>query len=184
MNDTVHILGISGSLRKDSYNTAALRAAQELAPAGMKIEIADISQLPLYHADVQAQGFPEVVQKLGAQIRTADGLLFACPEYNYSVSGVLKNAIDWVSRLDKQPFAGKHAAIMGASIGMLGTARAQYHLRQIGVFVDLRFLNRPEVMIAKAQDRFDSVGKLTDAPTRELIAKLLIALRDSISARK
>ena len=180
----ITILGISGSLRKSSYNTAALHAAQELVPAGMKIEIADISQIPLYNSDDQAKGFPAAVQKLGEQIRAADGLLFASPEYNYSVSGVLKNAIDWISRMDKQPFAGKPSAIVGASMGMLGTARAQYHLRQIGVFVDLRFLNRPEVMIAKAQDRFDSAGKLTDAPTRELLGKLLLALRDSIPARK
>ena len=180
----ITILGISGSLRKDSYNTATLHAAQELVPAGVKIEIADISQIPLYNADDQAKAFPDAVKKLGDQIRAADALLFASPEYNYSVSAVLKNAIDWVSRMDKQPFAGKPAAVVGASMGLLGTARAQYHLRQIGVFVDLRFINRPEVMIGKAQDRFDSTGKLTDAPTRELLGKLLLALRDSIPARK
>ena len=184
MSDTLTILGISGSLRKGSYNTAALHAAQELLPAGVKLEIADISQLPLYNADLQAQGFPDAVNQLGIKIRAADALLFSSPEYNYSVSGVLKNAIDWVSRLDKQPFAGKPAAIIGASMGILGTARAQYHLRQIGVFLDLRFINRPEVMIGKAQERFDADGKLTDTATRDLIAKQMIALHAAIAARK
>ena len=184
MSDTLTILGISGSLRKGSYNTAALHAAQELLPEGTRLDIADISDLPLYNADLQTQGFPDAVTRLGAQIRAADALLFSSPEYNYSVSGVLKNAIDWVSRLDKQPFAGKPAAIIGASMGILGTARAQYHLRQIGVFLDLRFINRPEVMIGKAQDRFDAEGRLTDSMTRDLIAKQMTALRDAVLAHR
>lgn len=184
MNNTLTVLGISGSLRKGSYNTAALRAAGALMPAGATLEVADISQLPLYNADLQAQGFPDAVTRLGARIRAADALLFASPEYNYSVSGVLKNAIDWVSRLDQQPFAGKPAAIIGASIGILGTARAQYHLRQIGVFVDLRFINKPEVMIGKAQERFDAEGNLTDSATRDLIAKQMAALCGAAAARK
>ena len=126
----------------------------------------------------------EAVQKLGEQIRAADGLLFATPEYNYSVSGVLKNTIDWISRLKDQPFAGKTAAICGASMGALGTARAQYHLRQIGVFVDLRFINKPEVMIATAHERFDAEGKLTHEPTRKFVGDLLLALRDAVRSSK
>lgn len=178
------ILALSGSLRRASYNTAALRAAQELAPAaGLHIEIADLSTLPLYDGDVQDRGFPEVVQALGERIRQADALLFACPEYNYSISGVLKNALDWVSRLKPQPCEGKPAAIIGASQGALGTSRAQYDLRKIGVALDLRFLNRPEVMIAKAQDRFDAEGKLTDTATRELLSKLLVALSKNLPPR-
>lgn len=173
----IQVLALSGSLRKASYNTAALRAAQELAPAaGLQIELADLSVLPLYDGDVEKAGFPAEVQALGERIRKADAVLFGCPEYNYSISGVLKNAIDWVSRLKPQPFEAKPAAIIGASQGTLGTARAQYDLRKIGTALDLRLLNRPEVMIAKAQDRFDADGKLTDTSTRDLIAKLLATL--------
>jgi chromate reductase len=176
MNDFT-VLGISGSLRKDSYNTAALRAAIELAPAGMTIKTADISQIPVYNDDVRAVGWPASVQTFREQIRQADALLFVTPEYNYSVPGVLKNAIDWASRPPDQPFAGKPAAVMGVSVGALGTARAQYHLRQIGVFLDLRFFNKPEVMIGPSSERFNAEGHLTHQPTREHIGKLLAALQ-------
>jgi chromate reductase len=174
----LRILGISGSLRKGSYNTAALRAARELAPAELEVEILVTPALPIYDADLQAQGLPADVQAVGEKIRAADGLLFATPEYNYSVPGGLKNLIDWVSRLQNQPFAGKPAAVMGASPGATGTARAQYHLRQSGVFLDLRFLNKPEVMIANAAERFDAQGRLTHDKTREMLGKLMLALRD------
>jgi chromate reductase len=180
MADTIRILGISGSLRKASFNTALLHAAQELAPPDLHLDIADISQIPLYNTDVQAHAFPDAVQKLAEQIRAADGLLFATPEYNYSVSGVLKNTIDWVSRIKNQPFAGKSAAICGASVGILGTARAQYHLRQIGVYLDMRFLNKPEVMVGTAHERFDTEGKLTHEPTRKFVGDLMVALRDAV----
>jgi chromate reductase, NAD(P)H dehydrogenase (quinone) len=172
------ILGISGSLRKASYNTAALRVASEVAPEGVAIEIADISEIPLYNDDVRAQGYPAAVERFREQIRAADALLFATPEYNYSLPGVLKNAIDWASRPPDQPLAGKPAALMGASGGPVGTARAQYHLRQIGVFVDLKFVNKPEVMIGAVQDRCDAEGKLIHEPTREMIKKLVAALVD------
>ncbi len=181
---TIKVLGISGSLRKDSLNTAALRAAIELAPADVEIEIADISDLPLYNDDVREQGYPPSVQRLREQVHAADALLFATPEYNYSIPGVLKNAIDWVSRPPAQPFAGKPAAIMGASPGAIGTARAQYHLRQVGVFLDLHFLNKPEVMIGSAGTRFDANGHLTDTATREHVQKLLVALRDATLAQQ
>jgi chromate reductase, NAD(P)H dehydrogenase (quinone) len=183
-NKTVNILGISGSLRKGSYNTATLHAAQELAPPELSIQIADISQIPLYNGDVQAQGIPAPVEHLIEQIRAADGLLIATPEYNYSVSGVLKNTIDWVSRAKNQPFAGKPIALCGASMGVLGTARAQYHLRQIGVFLDMRILNKPEVMIGTAHERFDANGKLTHEATRKFLGDLLIALRDWVKAHQ
>ncbi|WP_026352939.1 NAD(P)H-dependent oxidoreductase [Solimonas variicoloris] len=171
-------LALSGSLRRASYNTAALRACQALAPEDMQIDIGSIADVPLYDADRQAEGYPEAVLRLARQIAEADALLFAMPEYNYSVPGTLKNAIDWVSRLQPNPFAGKPAAIIGASSGMLGTARAQYHLRQIGVYLDLRFLNKPEVMIGHAPERFDASGQLVHEPTRELLGKFLLALRE------
>ncbi len=181
----IKVLGISGSLRRGSFNTAALREATRLAPAGMVIELADISEIPLYNEDIYAQGFPPSVDRLREQIRAADALLIATPEYNYSVSGVLKNTIDWVSRPPEQPFAGKPVALMGASAGRFGTARAQYHLRQSMVFLDMRPLNRPELMIASAQKLFDEQGNLTDEATREYLRGLLVALQDwTLSHRK
>ncbi|HZS85638.1 MAG TPA: NADPH-dependent FMN reductase [Stellaceae bacterium] len=173
---TLTVLGISGSLRKGSYNTAALRAAQELAPPGMAIETIGISALPLYNEDVRAAGFPPAVQELRRRIAAADALLFVTPEYNYSMPGVLKNAIDWASRPPDQPFNDKPVAIMGASPGMIGTARAQYHLRQSCVFLNMHVLNKPEVMIANAASRFDAEGRLTDEATRGFIRDLLTAL--------
>ena len=170
------VLAMVGSLRKGSYNKLALRAAIELKPAGMEIESADIGVLPLYNDDVRTEGYPPEVQKIRDQVKAADAILFVTPEYNYSVPGVLKNAIDWCSRPPDQPLDGKPAAIMGASTGRLGTARAQYHLRQTGVFVNLHFLNRPEVMLANAAKLFDESGRLTDEPTRKFISDLLVAL--------
>jgi len=170
------ILGISGSLRKGSYNSSLLRTAQTLAPGGVTIEIADISDIPLYNEDVREQGYPPSTLRFREQIRAADALLFVTPEYNYSVPGVLKNAIDWASRPPDQPFAGKFAGVMGASMGATGTARAQYHLRQIGVFLDLHFMNRPEIMVAAAHEKFDAQGNLTDETTRNYVQKFLAAL--------
>ncbi len=172
----IRILGISGSLRKGSYNSAALRAAAGLVPAGATMEIFDISNFPLYNEDVKAQDFPEPVQRLREKIAAADGLVFATPEYNYSTSGVLKNAIDWASRPPEQPFNDKAVAILGASGGVIGTARAQYHLRQIGVFLNMRFVNKPEVMIGGAASKFDASGTLTDETTKGLIRDLMAEL--------
>lgn len=176
MNQALRIVGISGSLRTGSYNTAALKVAQSLAPEGVTFDIVDISQLPLYNSDVDRDGPPEAVKTLFAQIANADGFLFVTPEYNYSVSAPLKNAIDWASRGRPMPFSDKAAAVMGASMGALGTARAQYHLRQIGVFLNLHFVNKPEVMIAAAHTRFDAEGNLTDETTRTLIRQLVESL--------
>lgn len=176
MADELKVLGISGSLRKGSINSAALRAAVELAPPGMTIETFDIAPIPLYNEDVKEQGFPEPVQRLREAIRAADALLLVTPEYNYSVPGVLKNAIDWASRPPEQPFLDKPIAIMGASPGALGTARAQYHLRQCFVFLNAPVLLRPEVMIAQAGQKFDASGKLTDETTAKFIGDLLAAL--------
>jgi chromate reductase len=173
---TLDVLGISGSLRKGSYNTAALRAAQELAPAGMSIEIGSIAGIPIYDADVQAEGFPTPVAELAERMRKADAVLIASPEYNYSIPGGLKNAIDWLSRLPEQPFAGKPVDMIGASMSLLGAARAQYHLRQSFVFLDALPMNKPEVFITLAQTKFDAEGRLTDEPTRKFLAANLEAL--------
>jgi len=178
MNDKIHILGFSGSLRQGSYNTALLRAAQEMLPEGMTLEIFDVSPIPLYNADVQDRGFPEVIGRFKDRIAAADALLIATPEYNYSMSGVLKNAIDWVSRHPAQPLSGKPAAIMGASMGMMGTSRAQYHLRQVCVFVNLLVMPRPEVFVPQAHEKFDASGRLKDEDTRQHLRKLLEALAD------
>lgn len=176
MNQPIRIVGFSGSLRTGSYNTAALKVAQSLAPEGVSIDIVDISQLPLYNNDADRDGPPEAVKTFLAQVANADGFLFVTPEYNYSVSAPLKNAIDWASRGRPQPFNDKAAAIMGASMGALGTARAQYHLRQIGVFLNLHFVNKPEVMIGAAHTKFDAEGNLTDETTRTFIQQLVESL--------
>ena len=172
----IKVLGICGSLRKGSYNMAALRTAIALKPPGMNVEVADISQIPLYNEDVRAQGFPPPVQKLRDQIAAADALLFACPEYNYSMSGVLKNAIDWASRPPDQPFAGKPCAILGAAAGMAGSARAQGDLRRSMVFLDMHPLNKPEVLIGQAQTKFDENGNLTDEAAKGFIRDMMAAL--------
>ncbi|MEJ0018349.1 MAG: NADPH-dependent FMN reductase [Acetobacteraceae bacterium] len=173
----VRILGIAGSLRRGSHNAAVLRVAQELAPAGLTIDIFDIAPIPLYNEDVRQQGFPAPVEDLRARIKAADGLLFVTPEYNYSVPGVLKNAIDWASRPPEQPFDGKPIGLMGGSAGAMGTGRAQYHLRQCFIFLNGLVMNRPEVMIPAVQTKFDAEGKLTDQATRDFIAAHLTALK-------
>lgn len=177
MSDPVRILGFSGSLRAGSLNAALLRAAGELLPEGAVLEWADWRELPVYDQDLEAGGqAPPSVVRLREQVAAAHAVLFATPEYNYSVPGGLKNAIDWVSRARPQPFDGKPAALMGASMGLLGTARAQYHLRQIGVFLNLRFVNKPEVMVGAAHTKVDAEGRLTDETARKLIGQLVAAL--------
>jgi chromate reductase len=170
------ILGISGSLRKGSFNTALLRAAIELAPAGMTIEEHSLAAIPMYNDDLRQAGYPASVQALRQAVAAADALLFVTPEYNYSLPGMLKNAIDWVSRPPDQPFAGKPCAIMSTSGGTLGGARAQYHLRQICVFVDLHPLNKPEIIVPSATEKFDAELRLTDEATRKKVAAQLEAL--------
>jgi len=173
----IKVLGICGSLRKGSFNMMALRVAQGLAPEGMTIDIADISAFPLYNEDVKAQGFPPAVQTLRDQIAAADALLFATPEYNYSISGVLKNAIDWASRPPDQPFNWKPCAIISASGSLLGGVRAQYHLRHMCVSLNCFPLNNPQVYITEAPKKFDAEGRLTDQPTRDFIRQLMTELK-------
>jgi chromate reductase len=177
MPQPVHVLGFSGSLRKNSFNTGLLRAAREMLPEGMTLEIFDLSPIPLFNQDLSDAGaFPQPVVEFKARIKAADALLIATPEYNYSVPGVLKNAIDWASRpITESPFHNKPAALMGAG-GAMGTSRAQYHLRQTAVFLNLRMVNRPEVTVPYAQQKFDVSGNLTDETTRGFLRKLLEAL--------
>lgn len=176
MNNPMRILGIAGSLRDASYNRGALRAAKELAPEGAELEIFDLDGIPGFNQDDEGNP-PEKVTELKRKIRDADAILFVTPEYNYSIPGVLKNAIDWASRpYGDSAWDGKPAAIMGASVGGIATARAQYHLRQIMVFLNMFPLNRPEVMIAGAAEKFDEAGNLTDEKTKDHIRKQLEAL--------
>lgn len=174
----MNVLGISGSLRQGSYNSMALRAAQKLAPAGIGITIADIAGIPLYNDDVRVAGEPASVAELKAKVRAADAVLIVTPEYNFSIPGVLKNTLDWLSRPPEPPFAGKPVAIMGASPGPVGTARVQYDLRKVMVFLDAFTVNKPEVFISFAQNKFDAQGNLTDEPTAKFIADLLLALQN------
>jgi chromate reductase len=177
---TIKILGIAGSLRKGSYNRAALKAAQGLVPAGATLEILDLPDLPGFNQDSEKSP-PAAVTDMKARIRAADAILLATPEYNYSIPGVLKNAIDWASRpYGDSAWKGKPVAIMGASPGALGTARAQYDLRKCFVFLDMPVVNQPEVMISAAADKFDKDGNLTDAKAKELIGKVLVGLCDLV----
>jgi chromate reductase, NAD(P)H dehydrogenase (quinone) len=170
MSEPIKLVAFCGSLRKASFNRMALNAFIERLPAGTSAQIIEIDW-PLYNADIQAQGFPDKVQAAQKAMVEADGLVLVTPEYNYGPSGVLKNAIDWLSRMTPQPFAAKPIAMFGASGGVLGTARAQYQLRQIMVFLDGRPVNKPEVMIGAAQTRFAD-GKLIDEATGKLLAEL------------
>jgi chromate reductase, NAD(P)H dehydrogenase (quinone) len=178
MSKHIRILGIAGSLRRQSYNRALLRAAAQLAPEGAAIDIYEIDGIPGFSEDDE-QDPPAKVVELKRRIREADAVLFVTPEYNYSVPGVLKNSIDWASRpYGDSAWAGKPAAIMGATIGATGTARAQYHLRQIMVFLNMFPINQPEVLIANAHERFDADGNLTDEKTKEYIRQLVQSLVD------
>ncbi len=173
MNDVVKILGFAGSLRKGSYNRSLLRAAQELVPRDATLEVFDLGGIPIFNQDLEDQP-AETVKEFKAKIRAADAILIVTPEYNYSIPGVLKNAIDCASRpYGDNAFEHKPVAIMGASIGMAGTARAHYHLRQSFVFLSCFALNQPEVMVPFAQDKIDKDGNVADVNTREKIKELL-----------
>jgi chromate reductase len=174
--NTISILGFAGSLRKGSYNRALLRAAMALIPAGASLESFDLAPIPPFNQDLEGQP-PATVKTFKEKIRAADAILIATPEYNYSVPGVLKNAIDWASRpYGDNAFDGKPVAIMGASIGMLGTARAQYHLRQSIVFLNMYPVNQPEVMVPYAPNCINEQGVVTDQMTLDKIKDLLEAL--------
>lgn len=176
MAKSFRILGFAGSLRKDSYNRALLRAALELVPEGIELEIFDLEGIPLFNQDLENQP-AEKLKEFKSKLKAADAILISTPEYNYSIPGVLKNAIDCASRpYGDNAFDLKPVAIMGTSIGMLGTARAQYHLRQCFVFLNCFGLNQPEVIVPFAAEKFDAEGRLTDQKTREKVRQLLEAL--------
>lgn len=171
--EPITIFGFAGSLRKGSYNKALLRTALQLLPKDAKLEIFDIEGIPLFNQDIEKQ-MPEKVKEFKAKIKGADAILVATPEYNYSMPGVLKNAIDWASRpYGDNSFEGKPVAIMSASPGMFGGARAQYHLRQTLVFLDMHPVNKPEVMVPFAHEKVNEQGIIADAKTREKIKDLL-----------
>ena len=174
----VRILGFAGSLRQGSYNRALLRAASELAPGDMLIEIFDLIQIPLYNADVEARGDPEPVAAFKQAIRQADAVLMVTPEYNHGVPGVMKNAVDWASRPARSAVLhAKPVAIIGASPGVTGTARGQSQLRQAFEFTNSYAMPQPELLVSRANEKFDTEGKLTDETTREHLRKFLEAFR-------
>jgi chromate reductase len=169
----MNILGISGSLRKGSFNTGALRAVAGMLSAGVALDMAEIGDLPLMNQDLEQDGkYPEPVERFRAQVLSAEALLFATPEYNASIPAPLKNAIDWGSR-PGNVFAGKPAGIIGVAGGVLGTARAQYPLRQTLGVLSLQLLGQPEVFIGAAGSKFDADGNLTDAGTLEFLGKMV-----------
>ncbi len=187
MND-IRILGIVGSLRRDSYNLLALRAAQQMVPHGAVLELIDLRGIPVFNQDKEKTP-PTPVLELKRRVQAADGILFATPEYNYSIPGGLKNAIDWISRpYGESAWRGKPTAVMGASIGGGGTSHAQVHLRQVLVGLNMQLVTDVDVMIGNATQRFDEDGKLTDVATRQSIATLLESLvhlvRNSQNAMK
>ena len=169
-----NVVGFAGSLRRGSYNRGLLRAATELAPPTLRIVIHELDGIPLYNGDIEAAGVPQSVAQLRDAVRQADGLLIATPEYNHGVPGVLKNTIDWLSRPPrKSALNGKVAAVMGATPGTLGTARAQSQLRQAFVFTDTYALLQPEVLVSRAHEKFDADGRLVDQATRDALATFL-----------
>jgi chromate reductase, NAD(P)H dehydrogenase (quinone) len=176
MDRQVNILGFAGSLRKGSYNKALLLEAAKLVPTSAKLELFDLEGIPPFNQDLENSP-PDKVKEFKAKIRAADAILIATPEYNYSIPGVLKNAIDWASRpYPDNSFEDKPVAVMSASTGMLGGARAQYHLRQVFTFLNMHPVNRPEIFVTFAPSKFDEKGALTDETAKELISKLLEAL--------
>jgi chromate reductase, NAD(P)H dehydrogenase (quinone) len=176
VNKNVAILGFAGSLRTGSYNKALLRTALQMLPPDASLEIFDLEGIPLFNQDLEKR-LPDRVQLFKDKIKATDAILIATPEHNYSIPGVLKNAIDWASRpFGDNSFAGKPAAIMSASTGMLGGSRAQYHLRQTFVFLDVHPINRREVMVPFAADKVDTNGNIKDELTRDKIKQLLEAL--------
>jgi chromate reductase, NAD(P)H dehydrogenase (quinone) len=167
--EQLNVAGLCGSLRATSYNRAALHAAGRLMPAGMSLRIAAFARIPIYCPDEQERAWPKEVLELGDAIAQADAVLIASPEYNFSVPGGLKNALDWLSRLPKQPFKGKPVAIMGAATGPVGTARMQYELRRIMHGLEAQVLLKPEIFISNAKSKFDSEGRLADEVTLKFI---------------
>jgi len=169
----IKLLGISGSLRPQSYNSAALTVVGSVLPEGMEFEVASFDELPFYNADVEERGFPAAVESFRKKVAAADALIFAVPEYNFSVPGVLKNALEWLSRPPDPPTNGKPCAVFGASVSPLGTARGQFHFRHICVSLNMIPVNVPHVDITNAKTKFDAEGLLIDQASVDLIRQLV-----------
>ena len=183
MNKTIHLIGISGSLRKDSFNTMLLKAAGEFLSASITFDILSINDLPVYNGDIDipaTETRPEVVEKFRKILTGADGIIIASPEYNYSIPGGLKNAIDWASRGEDSPLIGKHVSLMGATTGQWGTVRMQLAFLPIFNTLKMLHLNKFEVFVSQAQKKFDANGKLTDNDTIGILKKHLEVFRESI----
>ncbi len=178
MKDNYHFVAISGSLRKESYNTMVLKAARKLAPSNIVIEQIPITDVPIYNFDLHEKTFPESIEKICTSIKSADGLIIVTPEYNYSIPGVLKNVIDFLSKHPTKPFDKKAVGIISASPSLLGGVRAQYHLRQILVAVNAMTMNVPEVVITQVNTKFDESGNLTDEKTTAFLKKFIDELAD------
>ncbi|MDZ4810057.1 MAG: NADPH-dependent FMN reductase [Bacteroidota bacterium] len=176
MKDNYHFIAISGSLRKNSYNTMVLKAAQKMAPSNIVIEHLSIADVPMYNFDLHEKFYPEPVEKLCTAIKAADAVIIVTPEYNYSIPGVLKNVIDFLSKHTLKPYDKKAVGIISASPSLLGGVRAQYHLRQILVAVNAMTMNVPEVVITEVNKKFDETGNLTDEKTKEFLKKFIDAL--------
>ncbi|EJK3484452.1 NAD(P)H-dependent oxidoreductase [Salmonella enterica] len=187
MSETLNVVTLLGSLRKGSFNGMVARTLPKVAPAGMTVSpLPSIGEIQLYDADIQQEeGFPASVEALAEQIRNADGVVIVTPEYNYSVPGGLKNAIDWLSRLPEQPLAGKPVLIQTSSMGAIGGARCQYHLRQILVFLDAMVMNKPEFMGGVIQNKVDpQAGEVIDQSTLDHLTSQLTAFGDYIQRVK
>jgi chromate reductase len=173
----IKLLGISGSLREQSYNSGALRSIAYLLPEGMQFEIADLAPLPFYNPDVEQAGLPAPVARFRADVTAADALIFAVPEYNFSLPGVLKNALEWLSRPPNPPANGKPCALFGASVSPLGTARGQFHFRHVAVSLNMILVNVPHVDINSAKTKFNEQSDLTDQPSLDSLRQLLNELQ-------
>ena len=180
MQREIHIVGISGSLRKGSYNTALLKSAQSLLPDGIAFGIAEIGNLPFYNSDIDGDLRPEEVKQFRSQLSKADGFLFAIPEYNYSFPGVFKNAIDWASRGADSPLLNKPVGLMGVTNGMWGTTRMQQSIRPVFQSMNMFPVNQPEVYISQANTKFDANGVLIDEKTKEIVRQHLGALKNLV----
>jgi chromate reductase len=174
----IKLLGISGSLRAQSYNSGALSVVGSVLPENMEFDVASLSDLPFYNADVEQRGFPAAVEDFRRSVGAADALIFAVPEYNFSVPGVLKNALEWLSRPPNPPTNDKPCAVFGASVSPLGTARGQFHFRHICVSLNMIAVNAPHVDITNAKTKFDAQGRLTDQASIDLIRQLVGELRN------
>ena len=183
MSDFIQFIGMSGSLRKGSYNTMLLKAAAKLLPADVSMDIVSIEDIPLYNADLDlpaAKQRPEAVEHFRKMLTDADGILISSPEYNYSIPGGLKNAIDWASRGEDSPLLRKPVAVIGATTGLWGTIRMQLAFHNVFLYLDMKPVYKPEVLVAQAEKKFDKNGNLIDEMTKKLLKQKLEALKEMI----